>query len=419
MGDAPSVAAPAPDPALAVEPPKGYEEAFGAIDALGREEGTPTPPEQPPPGDGRVRGPDGKFIPKDKAPEKPAEKSKAPEPAKPDDDIDPTKLKTSELAKHYHALKAKEKAWLKEREELSKKAAEPKEWPEKKTYEERIAEREKQIEEYNKRVAEYEQTLQFTNFTKSQAYKDNFQKPYFESWKTGQTRAASMKVIERKNEEDGTVLQQARQGTAEDFDSIMRIAEDDLAAEKAAELFGHKASIILHHREKVRDIQSRADAAIEEYQQKGAEWEKQQREQSEKQSKEYTSMVDKFQKAAVEKYPHFFKPDPSDPKANGYLESGSHLLERVLKNGAPISDGEKPMTSEEFAIAVAAVRNKAMGFDRVAYLATTRAKRIKELEKELEQFKSSKPGNGDGNGRTAAVEDDDPLTKLDKLGRNV
>ena len=115
--------------------------------------------------------------------------------------------------------------------------------------------------------------------------------------------------------------------------------------------------------------------------------------------KEYTGMVDKFQKAAVEKYPALFKPDESDPKGNELLQRGGHLLQRVLQNGAPIADGEQQMTGEEFAIAVAAVRNKAMGFDRVAYLASTRGKRIKELEKELEQFKASKPANGNGNGR--------------------
>jgi uncharacterized protein len=141
--------------------------------------------------------------------------------------IDPTKLKTSELAKNYHKLKAEQKEWVKQRERIEKKLKTPAEWPEKKTYEERLAEREKIVEEQKKRVAEYETELQFTNFTKSQAYKDQFQKPYVESWKTGQARAASMKVVERKNDE-GEMLQQSRQGTAADFDSIMSISEDDL-----------------------------------------------------------------------------------------------------------------------------------------------------------------------------------------------
>lgn len=415
MPDAPPVAPPPAAPAvpeISAEPPRGYEEAFGAIDALGRDEGAPAPLEQPSPGDGRVRGPDGKFLPKgEKVPEKPV--AAAP---KPDDDIDPTKLKTSELAKHYHKLKSEQKEWLKQREDYEKKLKTPQEWPEKKTYEEQVAERDKRIEEYNKRVADYETKLQFTDFTKSQAYKDQFEKPFVESWKTGQARAASMKVVERKSDE-GEMLQQSRQGTIKDFDDIMAITEDDLAAEKATELFGNKASIILHHREKIRDIQGREQTAVQEYREKGQAWEKERREATEKHNKEYTGMVDKFQKAAIEKYPALFKPDESDPKGNELLQRGTHLLERVLKNGAPVADGEQQMTGEEFAIAVAAVRNKAMGFDRVAYLASTRGKRIKELEKELEQFKSSRPANGNGNGRAPAAEEKDPLQMIAALGK--
>jgi hypothetical protein len=89
----------------------------------------------------------------------------------------------------------------------------------------------------------------------------------------------------------------------------------------------------------------------------------------------------------------------------------------VLNGGAPLKDGEQPMTGEEMAIAVAAVRNKAAGFDRIAYRANTLAKRVKELETELAQYKASKPGNGDGNGRPPAPEEQDPMAILDKLGR--
>ncbi len=410
--EAPVVEAPPAAPSPAPELPKGHDEAFGALDALGRDDGTPAPPENPTPGDGRPRKPDGKFAPKGKdAPAKPPE---APTP----DDENVDKLPTREVVKRYHAIRNEKSEWLKAKEEYEKKLKTPQEWPEKKTYEEKLTEREKKIEEYNKRVAEYEQELQFTNFTKSQFYKDNFQKPYYESWKAGQARAASMNVVERKDDTDGTVLQQGRKGTTDDFDSIMRISEDDVAAEKAAELFGPvKAAIILHHREKIREIQGREEAAVNEYREKGTEWEKQRREQSEKHQKEYVGMVEKFRTAAVEKYPQFFKPDPEDPKATKFLESGTHLLERVLRNGAPVADGEQPMTGEELAIAVAAVRNKAAGFDRVAYKATTLAKRVKELEKELEQFKSSRPGNGSGNGRAAVEGELTPDQKLDALGK--
>lgn len=414
MADAIPVEAPAPE----TPPPQPeFGEAFAAIDALGREEGTPTPPEQPPPGDGRVRGPDGKFIPKgEKPPEKKEEPKKTVEAPKPEDEIVPEKLKTSELAKHYHKKVAALKDAEKRLAEYEKERNTPKEWPEKKTYEERLAEREKALEDHKKRVAEYEQELQFTNFTKSQAYKDQYEKPLINAYKLGQSKTAMLQVVERTDEE-GKVLQAARDATAADFDAIMRITDERTAIKKAHELFGEAAAVVLNHRERVNEKNALADEAVAEYRTKGAEREKTLREQQEKQSKEFAGMIDNFQKAAVEKYPQLFKPDESDPKGNELLDRGSHLLQRVLRNGAPIKDGEQQMTAEEFAIAVAAVRNKAAGFDRVNYRRHMLERRVKELEKELAQYKSSKPGNGDANGRPPQTEEDDPLKKIAALGR--
>jgi len=413
--DAPPVAeappaAPAAAPEAPVTPPAGFEDAFGALEAMGREDGTPAPPETPPPGDGRVRGPDGKFLPKEKTPEKPVEKPKPAEVPN-GDDIDPSKLKTSELAKHYHALKAKEKAWLKEREELSKKASEPREWPEKKTYEEQVAERDKKIEEYNKKVTQYETELQFTNFTKSQHYQDNYVKPYNEAWLSGQKKVESIKVVERKSEEDGSVLQQARKGTAADFDAIMSIFDDDAAAEKAMELFGQaKAPMVLYHREQVMEKQSRANAAIKEYQEKGAQWEKDRREQAEKHSKGFEDKVTSYIKAGQEKYARIFTPDSSDPKEKELFDFGENFVNKMVKGG-------EGMTDEQKMAGYGAMRLKAMRADMLMYKTGKLAKRVKELEAELAKFKSSVPGNGDGKGREIPAEEETPEQKLWKMGK--
>lgn len=417
MPDAPPVveSPPVAAPESPTTPSTGFEEAYGAIDALGRDDGTPEPPPTPTPGDGRKRDEAGKFVPKEKPAEKPADKPKPT--AEPNgEEIDPSKLKTSELAKHYHALKAKEKEWVKQREDYEKKLKTPTEWPEKKTYEERLAEREKFLADRDKRIAEYEQELQFTNFTKSQAYKDQYEKPLVSAYKTGQAKTALLQVVERKDEE-GNVLQASRDATAADFDAIMRITDERTAIKKAHELFGEAAAVVLNHRERVNEKNQILEEAVKEYQSKGAEREKTMREQQEKHSKEAAGMIENFQKAAVEKYPALFKPDESDPKGNELLDRGNHLLQRVLKGGVPLKDGETQMTNDEMAIAVAAVRNKAAAFDRVAYKASSLAKRVKELEIELAQFKSSKPGNGDGNGRQALAEEETPEQKIDKLGR--
>jgi hypothetical protein len=406
----PVVEAPPPvaAPEAPVAPPAGFEDAFGALEAMGREDGTPAPPETPPPGDGRVRGPDGKFIPKDKAPEKPAANGKPPE-APPLDDIDPSKLKTSELAKHYHALKAKEKEWIKKQAEYETKLKTPPEWPEKKTYEEKLAEQEKRVEEYNKKVAQYETELQFTNFAKSQYYKDNFEKPYTEAWVAGQKRAESLKIVERKNEETGEVLQQGRKATAADFDAIMSIFDDDVAAERAEQLFGPtKAAYIIHHREQVMDKQFKANAAIKEYQEKGQVWEKDRREQMEKQSKEFEGRISFFKQEHTKKYAHMFTPDESDPREKELISKGQEWVSKMLKGG---------QAPEERAIGISAMQLKAEHGDLWMYRANKFSKRVKELEAELAKFKSSVPANGDGKGREAPAAEETPEQKLWKMGK--
>jgi hypothetical protein len=421
------VEAPAGLPTDAPELPSGHEEAFGALDAMAKEMDSPVAPVPAPIGDKRERGTDGKFLKageKPKPVEKPAEKPEPKVDPKAEIDFEKPPERVGDLRKHYDALKARHRELETKHAELQKTSQAPREWPEEKTYKEKLAEREKSIEAHGKRIADYESELRFVNYRKSEDYKHNFEKPYVDAFLAGRDRAKNLKIIQRKTDADpengieAKIVQESRQGKPEDFDEIMSIVDDDLAAERAAELYGPtKASVILWHREQVNARNIAANNAVKEYQEKGAEWEKQRAELSSKQMETATKMIEDFRTAAVEKYPALFKPDDSDPKGNELLEAGSHLLNRVLKGGSPIKDGERQMTQEEMAIAISAVRNKAAAFDRVAYKANALAKENKALKAELSQFKASVPGNGEGNGRTATPEEDSPMAKLAKMGR--
>ena len=384
--------------------------AWDALDALGNDD-APAAPAKPAVDKGRPKDPtSGKFV---KATEKPAEPPK-PEALK---EIDPSKMKAGELAKHYHLTKKERDDLRKERDELKQKLSAPQEWPEKKTWEEKVAERDRALEEHKKRVADYENELKFTQYEKSQEYKERYQKPFETAYLGGRAKAAALKIVERKSEE-GEVLQQSRKGTAEDFDALMAITDDDAAADMADKLWGNKAPLILYHREEANKLNGQARDAIKEYREKGTEREKQIREQHEKWYKDATSMIEREQQAAVEKYPQFFKPDDTDPKSGQLLELGREALERVVKKGAPIKDGQTQWTNEEIARATAQVRNGAIAFPRVAYRLSQSLKEIKELKAKLAEFETSVPGNGEGRGRTPVPEDDDdPYKKLDAMAK--
>ncbi len=401
----PATEATAPTPSS----PTAGNGAWDALDALGGDDSTPPPVEKPSVDKGRPKDPaTGKFV---KAAEKPVEPPKS-EPSK---EIDPNKMKAGELAKHYHALKKEREEWVKQKADYETKLKTPAEWPEKKTWEEKVAERDRALEEHKKRVADYENELKFTQYEKSQEYKEKYQKPFETAYLAGRSKAAALKIVERKGD-DGEVLQQTRKGTAEDFDALMSITDDDVAAEKAVELWGNKAPLILYHREEANKLNGQASNAVKEYREKGAEREKQLNEQREKWQKDASSMVEREMAAAVEKYPAFFKPDDADPKGNTLMDQGRELMERVIKNGAPMRDGQKQMTHEELAAAVAKVRNGAMAFPRVAYKLNQALKENKDLKAKLAEFETSVPGNGDGHGHTpSTVGEDDPFKKLDAM----
>jgi len=263
--DAPPVVAPETPSPDAPQLPSGHEEAFGALDAMAKE--FPSTADVPPPrlGD-RPRGADGKFLkPGEKPPEKtPEKKPDAKSDSKADSkaetkateiDFEKPPEKAGELRKHYDALKVKHRELETKHAELQKSATAPKEWPEKKTYEEKLAEREKVLADHAKRVADYENELRFVRYEKSEEYRTKYEKPFTDAFLAGRDRASKLKIVERKTDADpstgqeGRVIQQSRQGKAEDFDEIMRIADDDMAAERAMELYGPaKAPLILYHR---------------------------------------------------------------------------------------------------------------------------------------------------------------------------
>ncbi len=418
MPDAPVAApsAPAPAPAgpateaTAPTPtsPNAGSGAWDALDALGGDDATPAAPVKPVSATRPKDPKTGLFV---KATEKPVEPAK-PEAAK---DIDPSKMKAGELAKHYHALKKEREEWVKKEADYQKKLSTPPEWPEKKSWEEKVTQHQKELEAERKRVADYENELRFSAYERSQECKDKYDKPINDAWLEGREIASSFRTVERKDDAD-VVIEKSRKGTAEDFDELMQINDHDAAAEKAIALFGPvKAAEILAARRAVFQRSVAKSNAIKDYREKGTEREKVFRDQQEKWQKDATSMVEREMQAAVEKYPAFFKPDEADPKGNDLLNKGKYALERVLKGGAPITDGDKQWTNEEYARAVARIRNGAIAFPRVAYRLNQALKENKDLKAKLAEFETSVPGNGDGHGRTVVIDDDDPFKKLDAM----
>lgn len=394
------VAPPTPEPKTEVKPGDHLNDAFANLDELVTKQDAPEAKPEP------------KATEK-KEPVKPAPKS---EPAKSDAPAQPEKAAT--LRANYDKVKSEYAALEKKHKELEAKLAQPQEYPERKELQSKIASYEKLIEAKEKKLGELDSELKFTKYERSQEYKDKYETPWIEAYTDGRNRVAQLRIKEPDvvdpSTGEVTAPGKVRQGTEADFDTLMGIANDDDAAEFAAKLFGNKAAIVLTQREKVRDLNGARIKAIEDYRKQGGEREKQMADLTKKQRDAFVENWQKENAAAAEKYPQWFKPEEGDDKGNTLLEKGIQQADKAFS-------GTENMSPEEAVRLLSAVRNKAAGFDRLAYKFTKATARIAELEAKLKAFEESEPGGGEGGGEGAPATQPDGMeavvSTLEKLAK--
>lgn len=277
------------------------------------------------------------------------------------------------------------------------KAAKPADDPEKKTIVE-------QNQKHQARIKELEEELKFTSFEKTDEYKKEYWAPFQESYDRGRALASSLKVAV----EDGS----QRQGTAKDFETIMLIGDESEAIAKAKELFGDGAPAVLYHRERVKETNARRAKSIDDYQEKGAERQKQKTEQTlaDQQSAETkrtqrTERLLALNKATIEARKETMAADETDEVGKKILsaeEAMVNLFFGILtpeqeadlpeKVRAKLVDGRLP--DDEVVKLHSAMWTKARGYGFLLRKYNQTSARVKELEKELEAFQGSVPGVG-------------------------
>lgn len=402
MPEIATAAPPAASPPSPAAPPSAGassfsdSDAFSALDGLATG-GDETPAPEPKPSKPAVQPkaadkapPKPLEKPADKAPEKPSEKQ-GEKPAPKPEDFNPEKAGPKQLREAH----AKERA---RRVELEKQIAESKSKPaddsKEKAYQQRVSDAEK-------RVQELEEELKFSNFEKHPDYAEQYEKPFIAAYTAGRERATRLKAVNA----DGT----NRPGTAADFDDIMKIGDDDAAAERAVELFGNKASLILYHRERTQELNSARSKAVADYRTKGSEREKTRQAERERfqgeVSKEVGGLWKEHVDGAVEKYSAWSKPIDGDVKGNELLEKGYALVDKAFSSFDVMNPNLDKAQRAEMVKAHAAVRNQAAWFPRLAHRHSEALKEIKALKSKLSEFEASVPKGGDGKRGSAPLEE--------------
>lgn len=376
-------ATPAPAPAAAPSTPAQSESFFDAIDAL---EAKPAPKKEAAPPAPEKKPDVEKVVPEDKiVSEKPVEQPAKAEEQKP--------FRAAELRTAYETLKKEHKALKEEHEKI--KTAKPPEDPEKPKLIE-------SLQSKDKRIQELEEKLRYASYESTDEYKEKYEKPLTNIYNAGRSKAASLKVVKEGEE---------RPGARTDFDAIMRISDDAEAADKATELFGNKASLVLYYRERVLELNDQKMQAIEDFKKQGAERTKSETEkatiqkaESEKAAKARSEMFHKLTAESLSKN-KLIQLEETDEVGKNLLTAAKAVADLAFNSLPPERFNELPpnvrsklvngkLRPEDVVRLHAELHTRAAAYSPLAHKFTKAEARIAELEKELSEFKGSGPGGG-------------------------
>lgn len=256
------------------------------------------------------------------------------------------------------------------KEELNRIRLAPKDDPEK-------VELKAKLDEARQRTDLLETELKFTAYQRSSEFKEKYQAPLEKAYEKAVRQIKRMAVVDS-----------SRMGTPED---LVRLSQmDDLeATEKAKELFGESgATIIMRHIWETKDLMQTQQEAIDDYQKKGAEREKQR-------ATELTQNREQLQRSLTAKrqeledtVPELFAADKEDPDGNHYLETGHQLVDLAF-NGNPKA------TPDQMISAITEVRLRAASWGRVVNRLNLANEEIKALKEKLAKYEETEPGAGD------------------------
>lgn len=387
IGEETPVVTPEPSPSPSPSPePKAVE--------------TPAAPAAPAPAPKLPFDDDIPQKPKAQAQEKPKPETAKPEPKIPENQKSVRGGSLEEFRKNYETTK-------KERDELASKLKALETAREEGTR----AEIKKATEAYEKKVSELEAKytevetrLKFTDYTRSSEYKEKFEKPLESAWREA-IADISGATIEL---EDGT----ERQASVQDIQSLLHMPAI-AAARRANELFGAAAPAVLQHRNAILSLTRARESAIKEYQEKGAEREREMQTNSERQRERiygvFNETIKHYETVDASLYGR-----PEDPEEQKYWDKGDRLIALAVKRQGLDENLPEEEQSAILTKAQATVAARARAFGPLIA-------RMHKLEAEVESLRGkqaklvkSEPGNGSDR-KAEARESGDLYSGIDSL----
>jgi hypothetical protein len=277
----------------------------------------------------------------------------------------------------------------------------------------------KRAEEAEKRLAQAEDALRFVDFSKSSEYQEKYHKPYLEAWQRacGDFAQLKVKIADGVDDDTGQARFKSRPATDDDLIYLANLPLSEMD-EKAQEMFGSSAARVIHHVEKVRELYSAQQKALNEAKMNGGERAKQTDAQRKASQEQAQKLWGDRNKALAEKFPNWYAEIPGDTEGNELFKKGLAMVDRILQ---PSEQNPAPKTIEERVALDSTIRMKVANHDRLALRLKKVRAELAEAKKALAEFEGSEPpagragAGGAGGGARDYVADAE--AELDKMAR--
>lgn len=383
---APALDSPAAAPSPAPAPPQGATPAF---DDAFPDDGLDTPPAPPPEPAGKTPAaepPDKPDVPAKhgKVADKPADKlpdKAAPAAPVPEHDFTPPQVaKPNELRTWANRMGARAQKAEAEISKLSAKLTQLESQPAKQGEDTTVLAQE--LAATKKLVADYENRLQLTAFERSDKYQREYQKPYQDAFARAYREVQELIVFEPNPEDPENPRERA--ATKADFDEIYSLPLGQ-ASRIARQKFGDGMSIVLGHRQKIRDLAESAYTAIQDFKAKAGEFETQTKAERATQTQAMEHMFRLATDAHAKKQATMFLEREGDAEGNELLAKGKQFA-------AAVFGGNEGLSPQNVAFRDAMAFNRLSAYPRLVRDVRKLMAELEQANATIESLRSSGPG---------------------------
>lgn len=226
------------------------------------------------------------------------------------------------------------------------------------------------------RLNEIDQELRYVEYTKSNEFKERFEKPFQDALADAYEEITEFPVTDSEGN--------TRAATSKDFNTLLD-APKETVRKLAQDMFGDYAQDALAMRRKLIDLRRSADREAKRYRDEAKTRETERLTKQVEERETVEKLWKRSIEQVVEKFPQYFAPVEGDAELNEALEKGYAVVDKAHDPKLP---------REERIERMAVARAKAAAFPAMQLRNKRLADRVKELEGYLAEYEKSEPGEG-------------------------